>query len=311
MTSTPVSRRTALGTAAALSIAGAAGAAGPALASPAQASAGEALIGAAGQMDLHVMSFNIRLDLSGTLPGQADHWPERIRALQAVLGLERPTILGVQEALYHQLATVEEALPQHFRSVGYGRDGGSAGEHSAIFYDSRRLDVLEWDQFWLSDTPATIGSATWGNTVTRVAVWARFRDLSTGRELLAVNTHFDHESENARILSAQAIADLLAGFTLPTVVTGDFNAPAETPGAYEALVGSGLLRDTWTAAERRLTPAWGTFANYKDPVEGASRIDWVLATSGMTVHQAAINPFTLEDRYPSDHLPVQALVRIP
>ena len=285
----------------------------PADAAPAPEPTEEALIGVAGERDLHVMSFNIRLDVPGTLPGQADCWPERIPALQAVLGIEQPTILGVQEALYHQLAAVEEALPLYYRSVGYGRDGGSAGEHSAIFYDSRRLSLLAWDQFWLSDTPSAIGSATWGNTVTRIAVWARFRDLSTGRELLAVNTHFDHESENARILSAQAIADLMAGFTpaLPTLVTGDFNAPAQTSGAYATLVGSGVFRDTWAAAERQLTPAWGTFPNYKDPVEGETRIDWVLATPGVAVRAAAVNTFTLEGRYPSDHAPVQALVRIP
>ena len=289
-------------------------------AAPAQASAGgvfgepligESLIGPAGQPDLHVMSLNLRLHLPSTLPGQADHWPERIPALQALLGLETPTILGIQEALHHQLPAVRDALPWHYRSVGHGREGGSEGEYSAIFYDSRRLSLLAWDQFWLSDTPRTIGSATWGNTVTRIAVWARFRDLSTGRELLAVNTHFDHESENARLLSARAIADLTAGFGLPTLVTGDFNAAAETSGAYAALVGSGVFRDAWPAAEARLTPAWGTFPNYKDPVEDATRIDWVLATPGITVREAAINPFTLEGRYPSDHVPVQALVRIP
>ena len=271
------------------------------------------LIGAAGPAGLHVMSFNIRLDCQGTLPGQADHWPERVPALRAVLDLEKPTILGLQEALHHQLAAVETALPLHYRSVGYGRDGGSAGEYSPIFYDSRRLAVLEWDQVWLSDTPDRIGSATWGNTVTRMAVWARFRDSSTGRELLAVNTHFDHESENARTLSARALADLTARFApeVPILLTGDFNSPAGASRAYATLVDSGIFRDTWSAAQQRLTPAWGTCPNYKDPVEGEIRIDWLLATPGVEVAAAGINPFTLDGRYPSDHLPVQALVRIP
>jgi endonuclease/exonuclease/phosphatase family metal-dependent hydrolase len=306
----PVSRRTALATAGALGLAGATYAqSGPALAA---ASTG-ALIGAADKTDLHIMSFNIRLDHNGTLPGQADYWPERIAALQAVLELEEPTAVGVREALFHQLASIEGAFPEHYGMIGFGRDGGSAGEYSAIFYDARRLSVSAWDQFWLSGSPDLIGSATWGNTVTRIVTWGRFTDLSTGKELVLVNTHFDHDSENARIRSARAIVDLMATFgpQLPTVITGDFNAQAESSSTYDALVGTGVFRDTWTSAAEQLTPAYGTFPNYKDPVVGGARIDWILATPGITVRQAAINTFTLDGRYPSDHAPIQALVSLP
>lgn len=307
-----ISRRGALGTAGALGLTGALSAhAGTAPAHAAEST--EALIGAAGQTDLHVMTFNIRLDLQGTLPGQADYWPERIAALQAVLELEKPTVMGIQEALFHQLPAVEDAFPKHYRMVGFGRDGGSAGEYSAIFYDARRLSVVTWDQFWLSDQPDLIGSATWGNTVTRIVTWARFKDQGTGKEFILVNTHFDHQSENARILSARAIVDLMNRFSpkLPTVVIGDFNSAAESSGAYDTLVGSGVFHDTWKTAAQQLTPAYDTFPNYKDPVLGGTRIDWVLATPGITSLKAAINTFTLAGRYPSDHAPVQALIRLP
>jgi endonuclease/exonuclease/phosphatase family metal-dependent hydrolase len=306
----PVSRRAALATAGAPGIAGAMYAqAGPAL------SAGTAgpLIGSAEMADLHIMSFNIRLDCTGTLPGEPDYWPERASALQAVLELERPTAVGIQEALFHQLATIEGAFPEHYKMIGFGRDGGSAGEYSPIFYDARRLRVNTWDQFWLSDRPDLIGSASWGNTVTRMVTWGRFTDLTTGKELILANTHFDHESENARLLSAQAVIDLVTGFgpRLPTLLTGDFNAQAQTSSAYDALVGAGVFLDTWTSAAQQVTPAYGTFPNYKDPILGGPRIDWLLATPGITVQKAAINTFTLDSRYPSDHVPVQALVSLP
>lgn len=305
-----VSRRTALTAAGALGLTGALYAqAGPAMGAE---SAG-ALIGAAGQNDLHVMTFNIRYDRNGTLPGQADFWPERIAALQAVLELEKPTVVGIQEALFHQLAAVEDAFPKHYKMIGFGRDGGSDGEYSAIFYDARRLSVTTWDQRWLSDQPDLIGSATWGNTVTRILTGGQFTDLSTGKELILINTHFDHQSENARLLSSRAIVELMGRFSpkLPTVLTGDFNSPAEASGAYATLVGSGVFRDSWTSADQQITPAYGTFPNYKDPVLGTARIDWVLATPEIKVRKAAINTFTLNGRYPSDHVPVQALVRLP
>ncbi|MEE2523649.1 endonuclease/exonuclease/phosphatase family protein [Pseudarthrobacter sp. J75] len=273
---------------------------------------GAAMIGSADPTDLHIMSFNIRLDRTATLPGQADYWPERCPALTELLACEAPTAVGVQEAMFHQLTAISDALPGHYRYIGQGREGGTDGEYSAIFYDALRLEVIEWDQFWLSDTPHLAGSATWGNTVTRIVTWGRFLDMSTGKELILVNTHFDHESENARLRSAEAIMELMEGFSprLPTILTGDFNAPAAASGAYDALVGSGVFDDAWDAAAQKLTPAYGTFPNYKDPVPGGMRIDWILATPDVDVRQAAINTFTLEGRYPSDHAPVQALVRL-
>lgn len=272
---------------------------------------GRPLIGPAKGRDLHVMSFNIRYDREGTAAGDPDYWPEREPILTDFLALEKPTLLGIQEGLYSQLPAIEEALPRH-RMLGYGREGGSRSEYSSIFYEAARFTVVEWDQFWLSDTPEVMGSATWGNRVTRIVVWARMRDHRTGKEFVMVNTHFDHESEEARVKSAQAIAALVATFDgkLPVIVTGDFNSTAGDSGAYTTLVGSGTFRDTWVTARRRLTDAWGTFPNYKDPVLSANRIDWVLATPRVRVAAAAINTYRQNGRYPSDHTPVQALVTL-
>lgn len=275
----------------------------------------DVLIGRAPQESLHVMSFNIRMENTAeTEPGEDDHWPDREPILVDLLEREQPTLLGVQEAKYGQLPAIERALPEH-RMLGYGRQGGSEDEHSAIFFDPGRVLPLAWDQFWLSDTPDVIGSTTWGNRVTRIVVWARFRDQGSGAEFAMVNTHFDHESEQARISSAQAVVDLVDGGPLdglPVIVTGDFNSPAPDAGAYEHLVVEGPMIDAWDGAQEQLTPAWGTCPGYGEPVEGGDRIDFVLSTEGVDVQRAAINGFTsAEGRYPSDHLPMQALLRLP
>ncbi|MDJ0321036.1 endonuclease/exonuclease/phosphatase family protein [Pseudarthrobacter sp. PS3-L1] len=306
-----VSRRSALTAAGALGVAGAVFShAATAEAAPPQTDTA-ALIGPAGDGELHIMSFNIRFDNPAAGPGNPDFWQDRIGPIRALLATEQPTIMGVQEALFHQLMAIEEALPEYFDFVGYGRDGGSEGEYSAIFFDDRRLDLLEWDQYWLSDNPELIGSATWGNTVTRIVTWGRFKDLSTGRQVLVVNTHFDHESENARIRSAQALLELEARHPgIPTILTGDFNSRAEASSAYSTLVRDGGVVDTWNAAARRLTPEYGTFPDYQEPVVDGGRIDWILATPDVAVLQAAINTSTTGGRYPSDHAPVQALVRL-
>lgn len=269
------------------------------------------LIGAAPPEQLHVMSMNIRCDRSAggdTRPGEADHWPERRPLLIELLDREQPTLLGVQEALHGQLSALEAALPGH-RRLGYGREGGSHGEHAAILYDAERFEVLSWDQLWLSDTPEVIGSRTWGHSVTRIVVRAHLRDLISERELVVLNTHFDHESENARRRSAHALVELIGETALPTIVTGDFNAPAHASSAYGTLVLDGPTIDTWDVAETRVTPAWGTFPGYGDAAVDGERIDWILASGGVRTVRAAINVSTgAGGRYPSDHAAVQALL---
>jgi endonuclease/exonuclease/phosphatase family metal-dependent hydrolase len=130
-----------------------------------------------------------------------------------------------------------------------------------------------------------------------------------------INTHFDHQSEPARIRSADAMIELFDGGdldALPTIVTGDFNSAAQDSGAYRTLVEDGPLVDTWDAAEEQLTPAWGTFPGYEDPVEGGDRIDWVLTIDGLVTTRAAINVWRdASGAYPSDHAPVQALITLP
>ena len=82
----------------------------------------------------------------------------------------------------------------------------------AVFFDARRLVPREFDHFWLSDTPAVVGSATWGNQVVRMASWVRFADQATGAEFVILNTHLDHAVENAQNRGAELLAKQVADF---------------------------------------------------------------------------------------------------
>ncbi|WP_150307609.1 endonuclease/exonuclease/phosphatase family protein [Planctomonas psychrotolerans] len=257
------------------------------------------------------MSFNVRTISSRTRAGSPDFWPSRRTAVTEVLALEQPTILGVQELLQEQLPAIESGLPASYRMLGEGREGGAKGELGAIFYDSSRLTAIDSDSYWLSDTPDVVASTTWGNRTTRMVTWARLRDRRTGSEFVVANTHLDHESESARRKSAHAIADHVRGLDadVPVIVMGDFNVSVESE-PYSILTHEGGLRDAWLCAHRRATPAVGTFPNYDEPVPGGDRIDWILANEHVEVLESAINPFRWNGRYPSDHTPVQALLRV-
>lgn len=276
-----------------------------AMAVPLLTTAGATLPTAAGEHAgaLNVMTYNLRYASStGSHP-----WPVRRPVMQELLRRERPHVIGTQEGLYQQLRQIEKDIGPHHDWLGMGRRGGGKDEFMAIFYDTRRLTPIEFDHFWLSDTPYAMSSNTWGGRYPRMATWVRFSDLGDGgRELYVLNTHLDNASQYARERSAALIGETIAGFdrSLPVVVTGDFNAAAHDDPTYDAVLAAGLV-DTWDAAGAR-GPVYGTFNGFRPPAPGGRRIDWILTTPGVRTHCAAINTFSKEGRFPSDHLPVQA-----
>ena len=267
------------------------------------------LIGPTAAPDLHVMTFNVRRRMPGLTWPPADRWQGRRPRVQALLRTEQPAILGVQEALPDQADAIGQALGDRYRFVGHGRRPGRRGEGCPLFYDAERFELLSWHQQALSDTPDEAGSASWGNVIPRVLVQATLRDRAESTDLLAVNVHLDVFSGRARLRAAEEIRRLVAGQPLPAIVTGDLNAGPGSPPV-RALLSGGLLTDAWTAAEATRTPEWGTYGGYRRPRAG-HRIDWIAVSRGVAVRSAGINDRPVNGGWPSDHLPVQAVVRLP
>ncbi|SEK18575.1 Metal-dependent hydrolase, endonuclease/exonuclease/phosphatase family [Paenibacillus sp. cl141a] len=249
---------------------------------------------------LKVMSFNLRYAANDSQP-----WEKRRPVTRNLILEHQPDVIGTQEGLHRQIVDLENDLPGYDR-IGVGREGGSLGEYMAIFYNTERLRPLEQSHFWLSDTPQTISSASWGNQIPRMATWVRFQDLRNGKTFYMVNTHLDHQSEVSRQKSAALIVDKMKAFDpdIPVVITGDFNT---LPGSdtYSIFTSNGLS-DAHVTAKKRTNDDLGTFHNYKDPTGGGSgnRIDWILHGQGWNVLHSEIINYKEDGQYPSDHYPV-------
>ena len=109
---------------------------------------------------LRVMSFNALFQTDSTTAEDPGHWPRRAPAIEAMLAAERPHLLGAQEMQGWTYGPIEAGLGAAYRSVGVGTRGGGEGLVNPIFYDTQRLELLTWNQFWLSDRPREIGSTT-------------------------------------------------------------------------------------------------------------------------------------------------------
>jgi endonuclease/exonuclease/phosphatase family metal-dependent hydrolase len=197
-----------------------------------------------------------------------------------------------------------------YRWIGTGRDGSSRGEFMAIFYKPERFEPMEYDHFWLSDTPNVIGSTTWGNSNRRMVTWVRFKDKADGREFYFANTHFDHEIQLAREKAAQLLRERVSKLNqdLPIIVAGDFNAKAGANKAYDILTEGDFLIDLWKTAKEHRGDIVNTFHNFHGPRKGDNRIDWILGHK-VQANWIEINTCSKEGQFPSDHFPVVAELR--
>lgn len=262
--------------------------------------------GQSSEVDVKVMTYNLRV-LNNHDPSPHT-WAERVPAIKKLIEEERPDIIGTQEVAYKQLQDVEANLPK-YEWIGLGREGGSKGEYSAIFYKEKRYTPLEYDHFWLSDTPNVIGSKTWGNNYTRMVTWVKFLDKKTNQQFYVVNTHFDHQSALAREKSAELVLEKIKAFDpkLPILFTGDFNAnPDSVP--YQKLTSEGAFDDLWLTAEEKINEHLGTFNGFHDPTGGGpkNRIDWILAKGSVKANTIEILDYYKNGQFPSDHYPVMA-----
>lgn len=174
---------------------------------------------------LRVMSYNIS---QGNSPDGANSWPYRRAATQKMLSYRHPDICGLQEAYDYQIEYVTTQCPK-YKSIGVGReDGKKSGEHMSILYNQKRLNVVDWGTFWLSETPDT-PSVGWDARCKRTATWAIFEYNNSKERIFVLNTHLDHVGKQARQKGLQLILQFIEqknSEQLPVFVCGDFNISA-------------------------------------------------------------------------------------
>ncbi len=264
-----------------------------------------------------VMSFNLRGDFDGGVAtDKPTGWLRRDgnhrRELALRLAREAdPDLLGVQEAYRNQVEELEAALPGH-AFVGVGRDDGAeAGEHSCLYYRTDRFELVDSGTFWLSKTPDKPSTYP-GAACPRVATWAVLRDKAAdNRELLVLNTHWDHVSAEARRYSAELIRERIMEHASdrPVILMGDLNATEEDE-SIETLVGGKPIRpiDSFRQVHKQRGENERTFHDFRGGEEG-SRIDYIIYFGALHATDAEIVRQSYDGRYPSDHYPVTATLQ--
>jgi endonuclease/exonuclease/phosphatase family metal-dependent hydrolase len=241
-------------------------------------------------------------------------WTSRAAIVSNFIRNEKPDILGMQEVLQHQYEFLDSTLSD-YGSIGVGRsDGAKGGEMNPVFYRKERFDMIRTKTFWLSETPEVPGSKAWGAGLPRIVTWVELVDKNNHHHSFYFNTHFAHDSDSARIMSAGLLLSKVDSISsdFPFVITGDFNMLPTSKG-YEILTGPAesvpLLEDSFVISERNPIGPMYTFNGFSDK-QGTGRIDYIFVKDGLKVlsHKTIIKK---ERRiYISDHWPVEAVITL-
>ena len=260
---------------------------------------------------LYVGSYNIRY-INDDDNRNGNSWTARRDVVCNQLNFEHPDIFGAQEVLEPQLRDMLARL-DGYDYIGVGReDGKTKGEYAAIFYDKRKLRLMDSGHFWLSQTPDK-PSLGWDAACIRICTWGRFEDTVTGLQFCFFNLHMDHVGVVARQEAAKLVVEriaALAGNNTPVVLTGDFNVDQHDE-IYNIFTQSGQLIDTYVATRLRFAEN-GTFNAFHQERKTDSRIDHVFVSSHFTVDRYGLLTNTYWSdarRLPSDHYPVFVRLR--
>ncbi|GAF80464.1 unnamed protein product, partial [marine sediment metagenome] len=148
-------------------------------------------------------------------------------------------------------------------------------------------------------------------------------DNSSKTAFYLYNVHLDHRSQRSREKSIQLLTERIHNRTHPdpVVITGDFNAGEENT-AIMYLKGKGALR--LDDAQVSKTPvvfvdsfrqlhadadAVGTSNRFKG-IRSGDKIDYVFVQPDAQVLEAEIIHDSTKGKYPSDHFPVIAKIRL-
>ena len=220
-----------------------------------------------------------------------------------IISKNNPDTFGVQEATPEWMKCLKSNLTD-YSYVGVGRDDGAdEGEYSAVFYKKEKYEAKESGNFWLSETPEKPGKG-WDAVCVRICSWVLLEDKETKESFIHLNTHLDHIGVEARKEGMKLIFEKAESFSVPIIVTGDFNFE-QGSDFYEGLV-SGRLCDSKFVAE--ISDDGITYNGFGENDGGI--IDFIMVSPEFKVKKYTVVNEKINGEYPSDHFPVTAEIEI-
>lgn len=266
---------------------------------------------------IKVMTFNLRTGKAWWLDGWSQNtWDNRRSIAIETIAENAADVIGTQEGVASQLEEIQNALPQ-YAQYSAGRDNGrNKGETCAIFYRRDRFELIDCGTFWFSTKPDKPGSKSWGNLFPRICTWVQLVDKTNQTAFYVYNVHLDNLSQHSREKSVRLLAKKIASRNTsdPFILTGDFNMKINNPAMQ--YLEQNKNKNPYCAMENVWQdvypgkPKTGTYHKFSGS-PACAKIDHISVSKSIQALDAKIDMHEVDGKYPSDHFPVIATIKLP
>ncbi len=254
------------------------------------------------------MTFNLRSD--SILDGK-NRWQKRNHVVYDVLKKYNCDIIGLQEVTHKMYRDLEQHL-QDYWIIGQPRTKRFFVEHNNILI-SKRHKILEEETFWLSDQPDKVGSSIWYSVFPRICTTAKIQ-LESGEIIRIYNTHLDVYLSPARGYGLKKIVEYIEKQqqieSFPIILMGDFNTKPNDK-LIQKFIEDGINNKRFVAVQEYDKSIYNkpTMGRFKDKEKGM-HLDYIFVSEECSVAQTQIVKHHVNGRFPSDHYPLFADVRL-
>lgn len=255
------------------------------------------------------MTFNLRSD--SVFDGK-NRWRKRNHIVFDVLKKYNCDVIGLQEVTHKMYRDLEEQLEEDYWIIGQPRTKRFFVEHNNILI-SKRHNILEEETFWLSDQPDKVGSSIWYSVFPRICTTAKIQ-LESGEIIRIYNTHLDVYLSPARGYGLKKIVQYIERQQqkepLPIILMGDFNTKPNDR-LMQKFVEGGINNKRFIAVQEFDKSIYNkpTMGRFKDKDKGM-HLDYIFVSEECLVSKTQIIKHHINGRFPSDHYPLFADVKL-
>lgn len=256
---------------------------------------------------MKVMTFNLKCDSPFYFNNR---WDKRKHMVYDIMKNYECDIIGTQEVKDNMLNDLENNIDSH-NIIGIQRCKRVSSERNNILISKKHV-IHEYKTFWLSEEPEKIGSRKWYSLFPRICTTAIVE--IDNKKVRVCNTHLDNFLSKAREFGLNKLMEIIEKEEekekLPMILMGDFNA---TPN-------SKLIKDFSQGkfSKKKLIPVQEFNKDLYNHVtrdsfkrtENGVHIDYIFVSEEIEVINAQIINYNINGKYPSDHYPLMAEVKI-
>lgn len=254
---------------------------------------------------MRIMTFNLRCDF---LLDFNNRWDTRKNMIYHIMRDYNCDIVGTQEIKENMFKDIKDNV-EEYNIIGSPRSKNISSERNNILISKKHI-IQESKTFWLSENPDKIGSRKWYSLFPRICTTAIVEIDNT--KVRICNSHLDNFLPKAREYGLMKLMEVIEKEqeNLPIILMGDFNATPDSKLIEDFTKGK-LSNKKLVAVQDANKNLYNevTRDGFKRKQKGV-HIDYIFVSEEIEVINAEIIKYNINGKYPSDHYPLMADIKI-